>query len=98
VVGTERTAKLRGLQSPLQIWSDRELQRPDTALWPELGGQVGGALREELSDFCHCIRAGRPSAIADLEQAVQTLRVAEAIIEAARQGGTLALDTLDLDG
>lgn len=92
VVGTERTAKLRGLQSPLQIWSDRELQRPDTTLWPELGGQVSGALREELSDFCRCARAGRPSAIADLDQAVQTMRIAEALIESARQGRTLDLD------
>jgi predicted dehydrogenase len=92
VVGTERTTKLRGLQSPLQIWSDRELQRPDTTLWPELGGQVSGALREELSDFCRCARAGRPSAIADLDQAVQTMRMAEALIESARQGRTLDLD------
>jgi predicted dehydrogenase len=92
VVGTERTAKLRGLQSPLQIWSDLELQRPDTTLWPELGGQVSGALREELIDFCRCARTGRPSAIADLDQAVQSMRIAEALIESGRQGRTVDLD------
>ena len=92
VVGTERTAKLRGLQSPLQIWSDQELQRPETTLWPELGGEISGALREELSDFCRCARAGQRSSIADLDQAVQTMRIAEALIESGRQGRTVDLD------
>lgn len=92
VVGTRQTAKLRGLQSPLQIWSDAALQQPDTSLWPELDGQVAGALRDELRDFTTSVRLGRPSSVADLAQAVEALRVAEAIIEAGRRGTAIPLE------
>jgi predicted dehydrogenase len=93
VVGTQQTAKLRGLASPLQIWSDAALQQPDTTLWPELDGQVAGALREELRDFTASVRLGRPSSVADLDQAVEALRIAEAIIEAGRLGASIQLES-----
>lgn len=92
VVGTDQTARLRGLESPLQIWSDAALRRPDTTLWPELDGQVAGALREELHDFTLSVRRGRPSSVANLTQAVEALRIAEAIIEAGRRGTAILLE------
>lgn len=91
VVGTTRTARLQGLQTPLQIWSDAELQRPDTALWPELDGRVFGALRDQLADFTTSVSKASPSAIADLNDAVEALRIAEAIIEASRLGSVVSL-------
>lgn len=91
VVGTARTARLQGLQTPLQIWSDAELQRPDTALWPELDGRVFGALRDQLADFTTSVSRASPSAIADLNDAVEALRIAEAIIEASRLGSVVSL-------
>ena len=92
VVGTRQTARLQGLQTPLQIWTDRELQRPDTGLWPECDGRVSGALREQLADFATCVREGRRSTVADLGSAVAGLRIAEAIIAAARQGQPVTLE------
>lgn len=91
VVGQQRTARLQGLQTPLQIWSDHNQQRPDLALWPECEGRVFGALRDQLQDFTRCARRGEPSAVADLSAAVEALRVAEAIIEAGRVGGVVRL-------
>ena len=91
VMGTARTAKLQGLQAPLQIWSDTDFQRPDTVLWPELDGRVCGALRDQLADFTTSVRQGCPSAIADLSDAVEALRIAEAIIEASRLGSAVNL-------
>ncbi len=92
VVGQHRTARLQGLQTPLQIWSDQGQQRPDLALWPTCDGRVFGALRDQLADFCACVRRGQPSAVADLAAAVEALRVAEAIIEATRVAGVVQLD------
>jgi predicted dehydrogenase len=91
VVGTARTARLQGLQTPLQIWSDTDLQRPDTALWPELDGRVFGALRDQLADFTTSVCKASPSPIANLNDAVEALRIAEAIIEASRLGSPVNL-------
>lgn len=91
VVGQQRTAKLQGLQTPLQIWSDQEQQRPDLSLWPDCDGRVFGALRDQLIDFTDCVRLGRASTVAHLGTAVESLRVAEAVIEACRLGSVVAL-------
>jgi len=92
VVGQHRTARLQGLQTPLQLWSDQGQQRPDLALWPDCDGRVFGALHDQMTDFCACVRRGQASAVADLAAAVEALRVAEAIIEATRVGGSTRLD------
>ena len=76
---TARTAKLQGLQ------------RPDTALWAKLDGRMFGALRDELADFTTSVSKASPSAIADLNDGVETLRIAEAIIEASRLGSVVSL-------
>jgi predicted dehydrogenase len=91
VVGTLQTVKLQGLQSGLQIWTDQQLQCPDRSLWPQLDGRVHGALQAQLQDFLACVRQGSPSAIASLADAVEGLRVAEALIESARLETTLQL-------
>jgi UDP-N-acetylglucosamine 3-dehydrogenase len=91
VVGSLRTARLQGLQTPLQIWSDQHLQRPDLSLWPACDGRVGGALHDQLADFVGCLQRHEPSAVANLTQAVEAMRIAEAIVAAGRGGGTVQL-------
>jgi len=91
VVGTRKTARLRWLDGPLQIWGPQRQLSPDTSLWPQLDGRVHGALREELRDFVASARSGKASTIASLPQAVEGLRIAEAIIEASRSGNVVHL-------
>ena len=91
VVGTRRTAQLRLLDGPLQIWGDGRQWCPDGLLWPQRQGRVLGALQEELRDFVTAARSGLPSATASLDQAVDGLRIAEAIVESARSGQSIAL-------
>ena len=43
-----------------------------------------GALRDQLADFTSCLQKGKLSAVADLKDAVEALRIAEAIITAGR--------------
>ncbi len=76
VVGLERTARLHGA---------------DLALWPMTGGRIGGALHNELADFCACARQGYHSSVANLNTAVEALRVAEAVIEAGRTQAVVPL-------
>lgn len=91
VVGTAQTARIQPMHGGLQLWNDRQAACPDLSLWPQLDGRVHGALQEQLLDFLAAVRLGRPSPIASLADAVQGLRVAEAIIESARLGTTITL-------
>jgi predicted dehydrogenase len=91
VVGTHRTAQLRLLDGPLQIWGEQGQSCPDGLLWPQRQGQVLGALQVELGDFVTAARSGIPSATASLNQAIDGLRIAEAIVESSRSGQTVTL-------
>lgn len=92
VVGTRQSARLRWLEGPLQIWGPERQLSPDTSLWPQLDGRVHGALTEQMKDFATAARTGQASAIASLAQAIEGLRVAEAIIEASCRGSVVRLD------
>lgn len=91
VVGTERSARLRLLESGLAIWQPTMTAHPETALWPEVAGQVTGALREEVAHFIDCVRSGTPSPVASLTDAVAGLQVAETIVAAAAKGSAITL-------
>jgi len=91
IVGTARTAELRLLDSGLAVWTPELTAHPEAALWPELGGQVGGALREEDAHFIACVRAGAASPVASLDDAVAGLRIAEAIVASAETGHEVTL-------
>jgi len=68
-----------------------QLRGDAIALWPVCEGRVGGALRDQLADFCTCVSQHRPSQVADLTTAVEALRVAEAVIEAGRRSEVVSL-------
>lgn len=91
VVGTCRSARIEGLQSPLQVWTDQGSQCPDAVLWPELDGEVHGALRDQLKDFVLCICQARRSTVACLDSAVESIRIAEAIVDSSRTGNPVRL-------
>ncbi|MCC6314425.1 MAG: Gfo/Idh/MocA family oxidoreductase [Thermomicrobiales bacterium] len=92
IVGVERSARLDLLEGSLAIWEPDYTARPDTAMWPEIAGTVGGALREEDRHFLDCVRAGVPSPIASARDALAGLRIAEAIVESAATGREVRLD------
>jgi predicted dehydrogenase len=83
VVGDAGTGRIRLLDASLSFWSDDFTAMPESGLWPELGGSIGGALREELSHFVDRVRAGAPETTASVTDAVTGLRVAEAIMTSA---------------
>ena len=92
VIGTTGTGRIRLLDSPLSLWSEEFTAAPETALWPEVGGSIGGALREEDAHFVDRVRNGAPESISSVADAVMGLRVAEAIISSAASGAPVEID------
>jgi predicted dehydrogenase len=86
VVGTKRTAKFGLLDTGLVIWREDFTHHPETGLWPEINGAIAGALREEDRHFVARVRNRTDSPIASAEQAVEGLRIGEAIVKSAATG------------
>jgi predicted dehydrogenase len=91
IVGTERTGRIRLLDAGLALWRPDLVAQPETALWPDSGGTIGGALREQDRHFLDLVRSGAASPVASAADAVAGLRVAEAIVESARSGSAVRL-------
>ena len=85
------TVKLRLVNDGLAIWTDEGVVQPETALWPTVHGRVGGALRDELAYAVDVARGTRAHDVIPLEQAVEGVRIAEAVERAARTGETVEL-------
>lgn len=84
--GTRQAGRLRMLESGLQIWTDEIAKHPESGLWPRVHGQVAGALHAEDAHFIDRVVRGDRSTVASVDDAVEGLRIAEAIIEAASSG------------
>ena len=92
VVGTAETGRIRALDAPLSLWSADFTAAPETGLWPELGGTIGGALREEDAHFLDRVRHGLPESTASVSDAVNGLRVIEAAVDSAESREPIALE------
>jgi predicted dehydrogenase len=93
VIGDAGTSRIRLLDAPLSLWSAGFMAAPETGLWPEVHGSIGGALRDEDTHFIDRVRQGAPESIASVADAVMGLRVAEAIVAAASGGTAVELDS-----
>jgi predicted dehydrogenase len=93
VVGDAGTGRIRLLDAPLSLWSAGFTAAPETGLWPEVSGSIGGALRDEDAHFIDRVRRGEPESIASVADAVMGLRVAEAIVAAASSESVVELDS-----
>jgi predicted dehydrogenase len=86
VVGDSQVGRVDLISSGLSLWGDSAVRTPDPGLWPEIHGRVGGALREELSHFVDCVRAGEQSPLVPAETGAAAVRLAEAIVHSSRKG------------
>ncbi len=86
VVGQRGSARIRLLDGGVALWRPDYTAVPEIGLWPEAHGQIGGALRAEDEHFLACVRNGQSSTIASAADALEGLRIAEAIVEAATSG------------
>jgi predicted dehydrogenase len=91
VVGAAGTGRVRLLDTPLSYWTADYTALPESGLWPELGGSVAGALREEIGHFIDRVRRGAGETTASVADAVAGLHIAEAIIASASSGAPVPL-------
>jgi predicted dehydrogenase len=90
-IDAEQSARYRLLDSGMSIATADSTVHPEVGLWPEVYGTVGGALRLEDEHFISCVRAGAPSNIASLDDALHGLEIAEAIVTSAETGREVSL-------
>ena len=70
VIGALGTGRIWLLDGPLSLWNPAYTAMPETGLWPEAGGAIAGALREEVSHFIGRVRDGAPESIASIADAI----------------------------
>jgi ABC-type transport system substrate-binding protein len=91
VIGTERTGRVTALAGGVATWGPEVTYLPDAGLWPEVAGAIGGAIREEDRHFLDRVRTGAASPVASAADALEGLRVAEAIVRSAAEGREVRL-------
>ncbi len=92
VIGTRQTAKFSLADPGLTLWGSRTSFQPEIHLFPTLHGQTGGAIRDELRHFVATVRSGQDSLVAPAQDAVATLRIADAILRSAETGQVVRLE------
>lgn len=85
LIGSKQTARYRLLDSGVSIAAGTGQINPEVALWPDVYGAIGGALRLEDEHFIQCVRSGQRSPIASLDDALHGLEIAEAIVRSAEE-------------
>jgi predicted dehydrogenase len=90
VIGTLGTRRVRLLDAPYSMWTADFTAMPEIGMWPAIGGEVKGALREEDAHFMARVR-GAPELLASVEDAITGLRIGEAIVASARSGTAIDL-------
>jgi predicted dehydrogenase len=91
IVGEKQTAHARLLDSSLQVWSDRLVRVPDLSLWPEIHGRIMGALQSEIAHFIDCVSNNKESTVQSADQAVEVMRIADAIVLSMKEGKEIVL-------
>jgi UDP-N-acetylglucosamine 3-dehydrogenase len=83
IIGTDGAIYIHGSDMNLVIHGKRASDCPDTLYWPQVHGQIMGALREEMSYFATCVLAGRqPTVVTPLEARTAVAAVAAAVTSA----------------
>ncbi|WP_300531918.1 Gfo/Idh/MocA family oxidoreductase [Maricaulis sp.] len=59
---------------------------PEFFFWPEIGGDIDGALRRELTHYLDCARDRKPSDRLPLDEAVWGIETADALVRSAMTG------------
>ncbi len=92
IIGTEGIIHVQDTFPSLAIVDGTKLHSPDTTYWPMFDGLRGGALRDELSYFASCARAGRKPGIGKAEDAAAAVAATLAAERSARTGTVVEVE------
>ncbi len=85
VVGTKSAAHLDVYDQGLQFIGAEGTTQPDTHLWPEINGQIAGALRDEIVHFADALLHDKPF-VEPVERSLQAVRVLDALFASLNSG------------
>ncbi|MGE3806905.1 MAG: Gfo/Idh/MocA family protein [Gemmataceae bacterium] len=91
VIGTEGSLYIHGGDMNLSVQTKRGVDCPDTLYWPEMHGEVVGALRNEMSYFIDCVGRGKQPEVVRPEEAMRAVRAVNAAIQSARKGSVVKI-------
>ena len=86
IVGTEGSVSIHDTHPNLMIVDKDGSRCPDTTYWPDIHGELRGALREELAYFANCVLAGEKPSVITAEESREAVRACLAAEESARTG------------
>jgi predicted dehydrogenase len=91
VNGDSGVLRMEAPDQAIRICTNEHVQLPSPFLLQEIHGQVQGPLMSELAHFIACIRDGVESTILPVEDALNVVRVADAIVRSCREGRPVIL-------
>ena len=91
VIGTEGSVSIHDTHPNLMIVDKEGSSCPDTTYWPDLRGEVRGALRDELEYFIKCIVVDERPDITSPEESREAVRACLAAEESARTGEVVTI-------
>jgi UDP-N-acetylglucosamine 3-dehydrogenase len=91
IIGTEGAVYVHGSDTNLVIQSRDGIDCPDTHYWPEMHGEVVGALRTEIASFVDCVARGEPSRVVTPAEARAAVAATTAAERSARTGKVVRL-------
>ncbi|MFD0961082.1 Gfo/Idh/MocA family protein [Paenibacillus chungangensis] len=86
IVGDSGTIHFQEPDRSLEFWVDDAITAPASYSWNEVYGQYYGDLHNEMNHFYACIRQNKPSSILNPYDALEAVKVAEAIVQSSKTG------------
>lgn len=91
IIGTQGAIYIHGADMNLVVQSGKSVDCPDTLYWPEIHGELVGALRTELAHFVSCALAGQQSTVVTPREARDAVAVLAAAEQSAESGKVIKL-------
>jgi len=84
IIGTEGSVKIGPATDGLVLQTTQGQFSPNVRWWPVVHGSMGGALRNEITYFVKCVMEGVKPSVVSMEEALETVRIAAAIVQSAQ--------------
>jgi predicted dehydrogenase len=92
VIGDRGVARLDFVNCGIALWKESGFEIPDACIAPRIRGRVEGALAAELSYFIDCVAMRREPRAVTAEEGLESIRVAQALVESAERGADVLLE------
>jgi predicted dehydrogenase len=92
VITSNGVATIDFIHTGLALWKESGFEAPDVSIAPEVRGHLEGALAAELSYFTACVMSGEKPQVVTAEEALESIRIAAALVESAEKNEEISLD------